>query len=291
MRKILTFLTALFLPFPAQAADDVPPAKPALWKVSDADTTIYLFGTIHLLKPGTRWLDGDLKRAYEGSSELVVEMVEPGAEESNKLVMARAVDPDGPALTQKLTPEDAQRYKAALGTMGLPAEQLDMLEPWFLATLLSVYPAQKLGYDPQNGVDKMLIGLARASGKTVTPLETLDEQLSFLDGLAEADQIKMLNETVRTLPELEKSIAEMIQSWSAGDAENLAKLMDKDVNAIPSLKTVLITNRNKRWADWVQKRLDTPGTVFMAVGAGHLAGDDSVQKMLAARHLSVTRVR
>lgn len=266
-------------------------AKPALWKLSDPDTTIYLFGTVHLLKAQTQWFDPDLKAAFESSNELVVELVEPDPAEFNRVLLHRAVDADGPPLSSKLSSDDVQHYSKAMADLGLSPHAFEQLKPWSIALLLTLIRIQNLGYAPQHGVDKVLIQMARASDKSVVPLESPDDQLSILDELPEADQIKWLQEVVRTLLEKDSSITQIVQHWLAGDMNQLMKLFNQDMDQIPSLKSALMTNRNKRWTDWLVKRLDTPGTVFVAVGAAHLAGDDSVQTMLKGRKLSVERIR
>ena len=140
-------------------------AKPALWKVSDADTTIYLFGTIHLLKPGTQWFEGKIKTAFDASDELVLEMIQPSEAEAQKIVISRAIDPDGPPLSQKLTPKDAAKFRAALKTLDIDPEGLEPFEPWFASTLVAMAPMQKLGYDPETGAEKVLTAEAKAEAR------------------------------------------------------------------------------------------------------------------------------
>ena len=300
MRKILFPLGAAFLlvsaaVLPAAAAPKPAPhqsaaAHPALWKVADADTTIYLFGTVHILKPGTRWFEGPVRTAFAASDELVLEMVEPAAAQANQLVMSKAVDLDGPALTAKLSPADVEPYRAALRSFGLEVANLEPLEPWFVSTLLSLLPLQKLGYDAEQGVEKGLRREAKASGKPISGLETMEEQLGFFDSLPEPAQIKLLTQSVQDLPKAEKFAQDMTRYWLSGQPDELAKLMNQSMDATPELTKVLLADRNRRWADWIAKRLDKPGTVFMAVGAAHLAGTDSVQAQLRRHKLKAARL-
>jgi uncharacterized protein YbaP (TraB family) len=164
-----------------------------------------------------------------------------------------------------------------MADLGLSPHAFEQLEPWSIALLLTLIRIQNLGYGPQLSVDKVLIQMARASDKSVVPLEAPDGQLSILDELPEADQIKWLQEVVRTLLEKDSSITQIVQHWLAGDMNQLMKLFNQDMD-------------QNRWTDWLVKRLDTPGTVFVAVGAAHLAGDDSVQGMLKCRKLLVERI-
>lgn len=297
MRSILFLFSALAMLLGAAAPQPQPApvsapviARPALWRVKDADTTIYLFGTVHVLKPGTRWFEGPIRTAFAGSDELVLEMVELPTAEANQIMLAKAIDPDGPALTAKLSPNDVAPYRAALRRFGLQAENFERLEPWFVSTIISMLPLQKLGYDADQGVEKTLTRAAIAAGKPITGLETMEQQLGFFDQLPEATQIKMLTQSVRDLPKAKPFARDMMRYWSTGQPDQLAKLMNRDMKAAPKLNKVLLLDRNKHWAAWIRNRLEKPGTVFVAVGAAHLAGKDSVQMQLRRYHVKTLRV-
>lgn len=266
-------------------------ADPALWVVKDADTTVYLFGTVHVLKPGLSWFDEGVKAAYDKSGEVVLELIQPDAATMQAAVMAKAVDADGPPLTQKLSPDAAAAYGEALGSLGMPPAALDKFEPWFAAMTLAVLPLQKFGYDPNSGVEKTLAATVKADGKTLGALETLDQQLGFFDSLPEPLQIEFLESTVEGMPQFEKMMGDMVSLWAKGDAEGLAVLMNDAMRETPELAKLLLADRNARWAEWVDARMDKPGTVFVAVGAGHLAGPDSVQAMLRKRGIKTERVK
>lgn len=290
MRMILTLIAALFL----VSASPPPPknivAKPALWKVSDADTTIYLFGTIHILKPGVTWLDGPVKSAFDGSEQLVLELVEPGQDESSRIIMSKAIDPDGPLLTAKLAPEDAARYRATLTQLGIAPLSFEVMEPWFASVMITLLPIQKLGFDPEMGVEKSLTRAAKARNMPVLGLETMEEQIGFFDGLPEKAQIAMLNASVRDAGQLRKFADKMVKIWAKGNPDALGALLNDDIDDTPELTQVLLVDRNRRWADWIRNRLEKPGTVFLAVGAAHLAGPDSVQHYLAAQKIKAVRI-
>lgn len=265
-------------------------AKPALWKVSDADTTIYLFGTIHLLKPGTHWFDGKIKTAFDASDELVLEMLPPNEAEAQKIVISRAIDPDGPPLSKKLTPKDAAKFRAALKSLDIDPEEVEFFEPWFASTLIAMAPMEKLGYGPESGAESRLTAEAKATSKKIGALESMGEQIGFFDTLPEDLQIKFLNSAVSEMPQAKKVASIMVGSWAKGKPDKLAAVLNDGMNSMPEIKKVLLTDRNQRWANWIAKRMEQPGTVFVAVGAGHLAGKESVQAMLKANHLEAVRV-
>lgn len=287
---------AALLASPVLALDPgeaVPPAeevRPALWKVADEDTTIYLFGTIHALPDGIDWFDGDVARAFDASQELVTEIVNPDAGTMQDLVVSKAVLPKGQSLRVSLSARDRAAYEAALTAMGVPIDAFDIFEPWYAAIGLSTLPLVRDDFAGKNGVEELLDARAKAAGRPHQGLETAEYQLGLFDSLPEPVQRRYLSEVIEQLPTMKTQLMAMIDAWKTGDAERLAALINSEEDD-PVLTETLLTNRNKAWADWIGQRLDRPGTVFMAVGAGHLAGPGSVQAQLAARGVLSTRVQ
>ena len=264
---------------------------PALWQVQDEDTTIYLFGTVHVLKPGVEWLKGGVKRAFDASDELVLEIVEPDDPQSTAATMAHtALARDGVKLSERLEPKDREAYRTAMTTHGLPWEMFEPFNPWMAGMALSVQPLEKLGYRAELGAEKTLTSAAKASGKKVGALETVEQQLGYFASLPIKQQVKFLNATVEGLPEIDQEFSRLIVHWRQGDPEKLAAEMNESLEATPELAEVLLICRNANWARWIKDRLARPGAVFVAVGAGHLAGKGSVQDQLKALGLPSARV-
>jgi uncharacterized protein YbaP (TraB family) len=293
---------ALMLALPACAKEAPTPAPksvgpsgndadPALWVVKDKDTTVYLFGTIHVLKPGLTWFDEAVRKAFDRSGEVVLELVMPDPGAMQALVMSKGVTTDGPTLTEQLPADKRAAYAKAVTDMGLPANAFDRMRPWFAATNLSLLPLQKLGYDPANGPEETITAAAKAAQKPVTGLETAEQQIGYFAGLSQAAQVQFLTSTVDEVPTVGTTMATMVRDWAAGKPEALAKQMNEDLKDSPEVAKVLLTDRNARWAKWVEARMTRPGTVFVAVGAGHLAGAQSVVAMLGRDGVKVTRVR
>jgi uncharacterized protein YbaP (TraB family) len=266
-------------------------ARPALWVARDADTTIYLFGTIHLLKPGMRRFQGDIRAAFDRAQEVVLEVAEEDRAATQASITASALDSDSPPLSARLPSGDGARYLAALEQHDIPPAYFDRVKPWFATFTLTVLPLRTLGYDPESGADRLIETTARAQGKTLTGLETSEQQIGFFASMPDALQLKLLSETLDELPGLPDTIEQMIAAWAAGEPDRLSAIMNESVDSDPELKKRLLTDRNATWADWIKARMDRPGVVFMAVGAGHLAGKGSVQDMLAARGIETSRVR
>ncbi|SNS34352.1 TraB/GumN family protein [Sphingopyxis indica] len=266
-------------------------ADPALWVVKDEDTTIYLFGTVHVLKPGLSWFDEAVKDAFDKSDELMLEIVLP----EDQAAMAQTMIPlamaqDGKTLSSRLAPDDRAAYQAAMTKVGVPPAQFDQFEPWFAAVTLSTLPLMKLGFDPEQGAEKQLTGRAKAEGKPIEGLETIEQQLGFFDTLPEFSQVAFLNAVVKDIDKIGPTLDTLVDQWSKGDPDGLAQTMNENMEATPDLAKRLLFDRNAAWAEQLQARMAEPGTVFVAVGAGHLAGEHSVQDYLKERGLTVTRV-
>ncbi|MCP3732955.1 TraB/GumN family protein [Sphingomonas sp. MG17] len=299
LTKLLRRTTALALllaaPF-AFAQDPAPTAPtkdadPALWVVKDADTTIYLFGTVHLLKPGLSWFDEAVKKAFDESGELVTELGSPPDPATvQPLMMKYGVSMTGPSLTEKLPEAKRAAFAKALADFGLPQNVIDRFDPWLAGTQLSMLALVKAGYDPKSGVEEALHGAAAAAKKPISGLETIEQQFGFFDSLSEPAQMLVLTEAVDKLDSAAAEFDKLVGEWAEGDAEGLAVMMNVGLRSSPELSKVLLADRNARWADWIKTRLDKPGVVFLAVGAGHLAGSDSVQAMLAKRSVKSERI-
>ena len=274
---------------PARAAND---ADPALWVVKGKQTTIYLFGTIHVLKPGLTWFDEAVKSAFDKADEVKLEIVMPDQATMQGLVQATGVAPAGtPPLTQRLPEGKRAAFAKAVTDLGLPANALDRFKPWLAATQLSVAPLSKLGYDSANGPEEVITEAAKQAHKPLSGLETPQQQLGFFGSLSDKAQLQFLESTVDELPTLDKQMASMVDEWARGDPEALAREMNDELKSSPEVAKVLLVDRNRNWAQWIKHRMTKPGTVFIAVGAGHLAGPDSVQAQLAKLGLKAERVK
>jgi uncharacterized protein YbaP (TraB family) len=207
--------------------------------------------------------------------------------------MQYAVDPQGRTLPSRLAPRQYMALMQALADAGVPPTAFDRFEPWFVAMTLAVLGAQRLGISSAEAPETVLTNAAHARHIPIGELEGFERQLQLLDTMPEALQLAQLTETLRENDQIAARLAPMLAAWSAGDIERLTALIDEeedDTAQDRQLHELLFTTRNASWARWIQDRMARPGTVFVAVGAGHLAGPDSVQAALAARGLRATRV-
>ncbi len=266
------------------------PNGPAMWKVADEDTTIYLFGTVHALPKDLNWYSEDIAAALTSADTLVTEIPMDAASEAKMqaVAMEAAVLPEGTTLRSLLSEEQTVAYEGALAKLGVPAPAFDRFEPWMAGLTLAMLPLLQQGYSPDSGVEKVL--LTKVSDKDKAALETAEFQLGIFDGLPQEKQIAFLMEAVDGMDEAKGMLDAMVAEWIDGDADALAALMNEGLTDAEIAKALLY-DRNANWADWITARLDQPGTVFIAVGAGHLAGDKSVQDILTGKDIVVERVR
>ena len=289
-KLIAAMLAAIALPA-AASAEALPNVSPAMWVVKDADTTIYMFGTFHMLDGKRDWFNDEVKTAFDASSELVLETLLPeNPAEMQPLIMKYAIDPNGKTLSQKLSPSVKAKLDKELSAIGLPPQALEPLEPWFISMTLAQVGAQKLGLKPEFGPETVLRTAAKERGKSVGQLETVEFQIATMDGVPESEQVLGVSQTIEKMDEMGKSFGTMIDAWSSGNSEKLATIMNEGVDKMPGLRKALFVDRNAKWAEWVGQRLQKPGVVFMAVGAGHLAGPDSVQDFLAKKGIKAAKV-
>lgn len=269
---------------------DVELDGPALWKVADEDTTIYLFGTVHVLPKDLEWYKGSISDALASSDKLITEIYMKPEDEASagQLFMTNGMLPAGTTLRSLLTEEQKTSYEAAMAKIGLPPETFDQFEPWFAGINLSMMPLLQAGYSPESGVEKVLE--EKAGDKPRGELETIAFQVGVFDGLPQESQIKFLMQSANDIDQIVPMLDAMVDEWVEGDSAELGEMMNAGLSD-PVLAEALLYSRNATWADWIDTRMDTPGTVFIAVGAGHLAGEKSVQDLLELRDIAVTRVQ
>ena len=262
---MVNLLAAAALAAAAPQAQPLASPHPALWVVRDADTTVYIFGTFHALDGQTQWFSDEVKSAFESSNELVLE----------------TVIPDGPV---QLRPKVTGRPLAVTSSAS------------FLATTrLAINAGRSQGMRVNNGADNVLRQAAVAEGKPVQGLETLELQLNMFTKMpaASGGRRPKAGEPVEDhsqLDSLVKTMAAMQTAWKRGDQSVFVSMLGQLEQSSPDAYRMMFTERNARWADWIAGRMQTPGTVFVAVGAGHLAGKDSLLVRLAEQGITSARL-
>jgi uncharacterized protein len=264
-------------------------ARPALWQAKVGNSTVYLFGTVHLLPNDTNWRFPALDQALKQSQSLYIELTDDDQASVAPLVLQYGIDSAHPLSSQLSDSDNAALAKAAQ-LAGLPGgvTTLQPMKPWLAALTLSVAPLLKAGLDPAEGVDKQLKAQMTSAGKPVIGLETAEQQIQFLADLPAPMQLGFLRDTLRDVDKTKEELLSLVDAWKQGDVAAIAKLENDELKTQePALYQELLVQRNTTWAGKIKDMLKQPGTVFIAVGAAHLAGPDSVQAQLAKMGVSV----
>jgi uncharacterized protein len=266
--------------------------EPAVWVLSDDDTTLYIMGTVHLLRPELDWRSDEIDAAMNAADTLVLEAdvssPEAGAE-MMKFVRNEGLFQDGGQLTNLLSDAETIELQAALDYVGLPLGAVQNMRPWFAAVNLSVMQMQKDGFDPNSGVEQVLIAEGKADGKSYAYLETVDDQLGRLARLPDDVQVDFLISSAESIDEGAAMLDALVDEWADGDVNGLGLLLaNPDMMGSEEVYDALLKERNATWTPKIAAMLEAPGTRLIAVGAGHLAGDDSVIAMLRADGFEVT---
>lgn len=295
----MTLIKRFFAPFAAllalavPAATRAPQARPALWEVSDADTKVYLFGTIHLLPPNYQWRTAKFDEALAGSRELVVETIVDLQHPDEILAAKRDLGYSAglPPIEQRVPPAKRALLRSVIAKTGVPERYFTSMETWLAAFELLGVRFQEMGLKGEQGPEQALRTEFQAAKKPIGQLETNAEQLGFFDRLPEKAQRLLLEGAIDGPKSMNDDFAKMLASWSRGDVKAISVSFNRDLSASPELMDSLIKRRNANWSRWIEERMTKPGSVFVAVGAGHLAGPSSVISMLQRDGYKVRRLQ
>jgi len=263
-------------------------AEPVVWTVRDADSTIVLFGSVHLLPDGLDWRPAALDAALIQADDLWFEtpMDAASAAETARLVQQRGFLPVGQSLLATLTPEGRGRLDRLAGKLGLAPAALDRLTPWLADLTLSLTFLASQGAGGETGVEKSLA--EAAPGAERRAFETGAEQIALFADAPTADQLASLEDTLRQLEDDPDGYDRLLAAWMAGDVGALeAAGLTPIREASPALYERLIAARNRRWVEVIRRRLAGSGETVVVVGAGHLVGPDSVPALLRAGGIAV----
>ena len=289
MQRLLTLCFGLLAVLLGPASPSAH-AEPAMWVIRDADSTIYLIGAMHLLKHDAEWNAEKVKKTVHESTELWLENAEFDNQAAIAPLMQKlGLDPEHP-LSTKLNDEQKKKLAKVTSTYGIPPATLEPLRPWLAGVVLAMSPILKAGYDPKAGVERVLSAQATAEGDKVRGFETAEEQFHLFADLSEEEQMQFLISTVDDLEKGLELLDELAKAWIDGDVDAIGRKSIEEVKTkAPAVYDKLIVRRNVAWAEKIERMLKGSGVQQIAVGAGHLAGPDSLQAQLAKRGIKVER--
>lgn len=277
-------------------------AEPPMWVARDADSTVYLFGTVHLLDPAIQWRTPRVLKALEEARQLWVEVdIPPGGEMALAMTMLQRAMSPGQPLSSRLNEEERAQLKKLLARSPDAAAlgaAIEMTKPWFATVMLGVAPLMSAGYEAEAGADAVLTKLAREQGDEVRGLETAEQQIDWIAAGTDEEQLATLKKVLATpeseFDEMTRTMDEGVRAWMKGDVAPLTEYVESWRKGEEGPSTAgmsyqqLIVNRNENWAGQLEELMKGSGVAFVAVGSGHLVGPDSLQARLRVRGISVT---
>ena len=257
-------------------------AASPVWALHGDHNTVYLAGSVHLLKANDSRLPPAFDRAYAGSRALVMELdlgkVDPM--QAAGWMMEHGTLPQGSNLRQAIGEDRYRRVSAEATRLGMPMEMANQFAPWVLGLQLMELQYTQLGFDSQSGVEQQLEQRAQTDGKPTSGLETLQEQLGVFETLTSEQQAKFLDLVVTEMRDVGSDTQSVIAAWRAGDAAKLAALLGDEYKSFPALYRTLVSDRNRRWVPQIERLLKERDNYFVIVGALHLVGDGGLLELM-----------
>lgn len=257
-----------------------------LWELESSNNTVSLLGSIHLLRETDYPLPEPIQTAFDAAETVVfeVDIAELNSPDTLETILQAAL-PDSPeeTLLNALSPDTYRLAEAAVASVGLPLESLNQFEPWFLFINLPALKLLQLGFDPAFGIDAYLSGEANRAGKAIAALETVEQQLGFLDDLPVTIQSALVEQTILELDILESSFTALLDAWQSGDVGAFEQLVLAGFADYPEVYDVLLAQRNETWLTTIETFIDQPDDYLVVVGAAHLVGEDGLVAQLQER--------
>ena len=273
-------LPALLLLFSTSAVADQ--GRAVIWKIEGENNTVYLAGSVHLLRPKDFPIPPNYKEVYEDSEELIFEIDTAVLNDPSAALKMQQLGrlQDGDTVANHITPETLRLLKKFLRKRELPSEQLMQMKPGMLALTLSSLEAMRNGARPDLGLEMRYGALAARDQKPTSGLETMEYQIGMFDDLTEEEADEMLRGTIENLGEAAEGLDKLIDAWRTGDIETMDELINAEFDENEKLRKVLLEDRNRNWIPRIEEAIAADHNVLVMVGAGHLVGSDSVIGML-----------
>jgi hypothetical protein len=267
--------------------------KSFLWKVQSSRSTLYLLGSIHFLKQDVYPLNQTIQNAYESSENLVVEAnINDLGNLDLRMLADRAFYKNDDYVEKHVSPETYRLINKESKAFGMPIDLLRMQKPWFLALSFQAMELVRLGYSPQHGVDYHFLSKAQGK-KKILELESLEEQLSLLSGFSDREQEQFLIYSLESLNSMERQVGNMVRAWTIGDAQVMESALADAVPPDPSLAPIvqkLFDERNIKMLSKIEEYLNSTGSYFVIVGAGHLVGKKGIIELLKNKGFAVEQL-
>jgi uncharacterized protein YbaP (TraB family) len=263
-----------------------------VWAIHGAHNTVYLAGSVHALPENDSTLPAAFDRAYRDSTKLVMEidLAKFDPAEEGGWMAEHGTLPPGTHLRSLVGEQTYARVTAAAAQLGLPMVALDHQTPWLVGIELSEHAYENAGFSAEQGVEEQLLTRVQTDGKATAGLETVSEQLTGLSQLSREDQVRMLEQAMDDLKDLQGEMKDIVAAWRRGDADRMAALLSSEYEAFPALYRPLVTVRNERWLPQIEALLKGGDNVMVVVGALHLVGKGGLLELLRKDGYTATQL-
>ena len=291
LRFLLLFALCLSSPLGAQEARPAASTHHSLWKVQGKQNTVYLLGSIHLLKKENYPLPAAMESAFTNCAVVVFETDLSATEDLTVAMslMTKGQLPEGQTLKDVLSPEVYQSFTNHASHSPMPVEMLARFTPGMAATTIEGLEMMKLGFFPELGLDVHFYKLARKDGKQIVPLESIDFQLGLLNGFSKEEGDWFMKQTLKDLDNVKNESADMVKYWETGEGDKLAQMLDKGLKESAAIYKRLITDRNSAWIPKIEELARGNKNAIIIVGAGHLVGKEGLVELLKKDGFKVTQ--
>ncbi len=263
-----------------------------LWRAQGISNSVYLLGSIHLLRAEDHPLPSIIDAVYADAEVLIMEldMDDLDSIATQQLFNQNGVLRDDTTLRELMGESLYQRAALAAEASDIPIDMLAKSEPWLAAITVEMMALYRIGFDPMLGVEMQMTSRAVRDGKPIEGLEKIEEQLAFLDGLSLPAQRAMLLQALEESSNMRESIDEMIRAWRYGDIESLESNLLESMSEHKELNDTLVSNRNRRWVSQIEELLDDKDDYLIIVGALHLVGQDGVPNLLKQKRVKILQL-
>lgn len=288
MKNLAKYLLLLLfvVAFPARADG------PARWVAKDSDTTLYLYGTIHVLKSDVLWQTVGMLADFDKAGKVIFELSpdQMTPQVMQPLMFSKGMFAAGDSLANHMETEKYNELVELLASVGISSQMVAQMKPWFATIMLTQVVFTQGDYSGEIGVEKTLTARAQRNNQDISGLESAAEQLGYFADMSMEKQIEFLNISLEDMEDATHVLDDMLATWLLGDIEATAALMNEGFEELPELYDLLIVKRNKNWIEQINKHMQAPGILFMAVGAGHMPGDEGVINLLKEAGYDVQRL-
>jgi len=263
----------------------------SLWELHGKHNTVFLLGSIQVLRPGDYPLSPAVMQAYASSKSLLMEinLADMDLEQLQAEMLASAMLPEGKSLPGVLGPKRYSRAESLARDVGVELAAFDQFAPWFAAEAISQLQLLQLGFQPTSGVEMYFLERARSDGKSIAGLETVHDQIALFEGLSLDAQAEYLVASLEQAHELPKQVDDMVHAWQRGDTAWFDDQLKSELGRDPALYQSVLAARNRKWIPKIEALLNDDKNYLVIVGTGHLVGRNSVIDLLKKDGVGATQ--